>query len=100
VITLEPTLEGRVGIGLAIPGDPMGVGSVEREFEKESVGVLVAGRLDALFDRPLRRLVDPERDVMEGSPRYRRAEFLFVALPNNLSDSLHVATSGIPITSS
>jgi hypothetical protein len=41
VVALEPTLEGSVRIRLAILGDLIGVGSIEREFDSIPLGSLI-----------------------------------------------------------
>src|SRR5262245_56527928 len=104
VVAPEPTLESRVRIRLAVVGDVIGVGSIEREFEEHTVwvfdidrtaiavlqykrvGLRIARRLDALLDLLLGHFIDLERDVMKGRLRDWRAKRPLVVLSGKLEE--------------
>jgi hypothetical protein len=104
MVAPEPTLEGRVRIRLAVLGDLIGVGTIEREFEEHTVGVFnvdgaaiavlehkgvglhIARRLDALLDLLLSHFVDLERDVMKGRLDNRWAKRPLVVLVGELEE--------------
>ena len=84
-------------IHLAVLGDLIGVGSIEREFENHTVGIFdidrttitvlqhkgvglrIARRLDTLLDLLLGQFIDLERDVMKGCLCDWRTKRAFVA---------------------
>ena len=98
-----------MGIRLAILGDLIGVGNIEREFEEHTVGVsdidraaiavlqhkgvglLIARRLDALLDLLLGYFIDLERDVMKGRLCDRRAKRPLIILIGKLEERQRAA---------